>query len=166
MKKIWIYSLLALQILFLVLMSAGFYAMDSFGETIKLRTAPVDPRDPFYGDYVILNYEVENFASSKWEGGENIERGGKVNLLVERAEDGVYQLVKASDGPLDAQEAQLVLDARMEWHDQYNETYRVDLGMDRYYVEENTGSEWEGMDDRIVTIVLAPWGQKKIASIE
>lgn len=166
-KKLWFYIFVALQSLFLLLMAAGYYAMDEVGETIKLRTEPIDPRDPFYGDYLVLNYEVENIPFSKWTGKKEAKSGDKVYLLLEKGRDGVEQLVRASARTLKAEsEEQTVMEARMEWRDSYNQTIRVDLGINRYYVEENTGREWEGMDDRLVTIVLAPWGQKKIQSIE
>ncbi|WP_079480662.1 GDYXXLXY domain-containing protein [Halobacillus salinus] len=164
-KTLWFYVLVALQAAFLIVMSVGFYAMDEWGETINLKTEPVDPRDPFYGDYVVLNYQVESFPSSKWEGKDDVERGDKVYLLLENEEDGVSSLIKASDHPLNPDANQIVVESRMEWRDQYNDNYRVDLGLDRYYIEENTGREWEQAEDRIVTIVLAPWGQKKIQSV-
>ncbi|MBA2174523.1 GDYXXLXY domain-containing protein [Halobacillus locisalis] len=166
MKRVWFYTIVVLQVAFLLVMAVGYYAMDQFGETVHLRTAPVDPRDPFYGDYVILNYEVETIPASKWIGSEEVERGEKVFLLLEQEKD-LYQLLKASDERIEAKDQQVVMEARMEWHDQTSDgPYSVDLGLGRYYVEENTGGEWEGTDSRIVEVVLAPWGQKKINSIQ
>lgn len=166
MKKVWFYIIVALQVVFLLAMALAYYAMDQFGETVQLRTAPVDPRDPFYGDYVILNYEVETVPASKWIGTEEVKRGEEVYLLLGQ-QNGVYQLVEASDERMEAKEEQVVMEARMEWYDATsNGSYSVDLGLGRYYVEENTGEEWEGTDSRIVEVVLAPWGQKKINSIQ
>lgn len=44
-------------IVILVFIGVNLYIL-SFGQEILLKTAPVDPRDLFRGDYVILNYEV------------------------------------------------------------------------------------------------------------
>ena len=35
------------------------------GEEILLRTVPVDPRDLFRGDYVVLNYEISSFNTTE-----------------------------------------------------------------------------------------------------
>ncbi|RWZ55185.1 hypothetical protein EQV77_11075 [Halobacillus fulvus] len=165
-KRIWFYILVAFQFLFLVIMSAGYYAMDAFGETIRLETAPVDPRDPFYGDYVTLAYEVEQVPESMWQGEEEVESGQQVFLVVEPNEEGVYELQSASDRKPETEGDEVALEARLNWHDEFGRTYQVDLGLNRYYIEENTGERFEsGMDNRIVEIVLAPWGQKKIKSI-
>ncbi len=46
------------HLLFLVGMIAAESTPLLFGETITLRVRPVDPRDLFRGDYVILNYDI------------------------------------------------------------------------------------------------------------
>ncbi|MGI8314471.1 GDYXXLXY domain-containing protein [Halobacillus mangrovi] len=166
--KRWIFYLIVfLQILFLSLMSISFYVMDAMGETIKLKTAPVDPRDPFYGDYVALSYEVEQIPEEQWAVEKELERGDRVFLLLESNNEGVYELVEASKIWKEAEENQTVLRARYLWHDEMNKTYQVDIGLNRYYVEENTGEYYEErIGESVVEIVIAPWGHKKIASLE
>ncbi|KHE67483.1 GDYXXLXY domain-containing protein [Halobacillus sp. BBL2006] len=167
MKRWIFYLVVILQILFLVLMSISFYAMDAVGETIKLRTAPADPRDPFYGDYVTLAYEIEQIPEDKWAVEKELERGDRVFLLLEARDEGIYELVEASKLWKEAKNDQIVLRARYQWHDEINGTYQVDIGLNRYYIAENTGAMYEQtMGNSIVEIVIAPWGHKKIASLE
>ncbi len=45
------------------------------GQTVLVRVAPVDPRDLFRGDYVILSYDFSQTPREKIEGLSNSERG-------------------------------------------------------------------------------------------
>ena len=59
----------ALYLIFLaqVLLLAELYADRALGlrgETIRLRTVPVDPRDLLRGDYVILGYEISRIPDA------------------------------------------------------------------------------------------------------
>ncbi|SFG00722.1 Uncharacterized membrane-anchored protein [Halobacillus alkaliphilus] len=166
MNRIWFYVIVCLQALFLILMSMSYYTMDTWGESIRLKTAPVDPRDPFYGDYVTLSYEVELVPSEKWNISADIGSREKVYLLLEPGENDLYTLVQASAEKPDVSGAEVVLPARFDWHDSQREVYTVDIGMDRYFIEEGTGQQYEqNREDLIVEVIVAPWGQKKINSV-
>ncbi len=78
------------------------------GRTVFLRTAPVDPRDPMRGDYVRFDYELARIPKHlcrdglpKWfESGYPESRRFQdrvVYVTVNRDEEGVAQLVSASD---------------------------------------------------------------------
>ncbi|MBM7554087.1 GDYXXLXY domain-containing protein [Thalassobacillus pellis] len=165
MKRIAFYVIVALQVLFLAGMSASYYAMDTFGETIHLKTAPVDPTDLFYGDYVILNYEIEEITEEKWSG-EEPSHGEKVYVLLAEAEEGVYEVKKASTEKLEAGKGEVVLKGKHQWTDMSSSLHRISYGINRYYVEENTGRKYEqNQGGMIVEVVVAPWGQKKIVAI-
>ncbi|UOQ43472.1 GDYXXLXY domain-containing protein [Halobacillus salinarum] len=166
MKKIVFYVFVGLQVLFLVLMCVSYYAMDSFGTTIKLKTTPIDPRDPFYGDFVSLGYQVEQIPEKYWEGNKEANRGEQVDLLLKKDKSGVYRLKKASNRKLEAStKDQIVIKAKYEGHNSFAGEYRVSLGLDRYYVEEGMATQIQPNEERVVEIVIAPWGQKKIASL-
>ncbi|MBN8233684.1 GDYXXLXY domain-containing protein [Halobacillus kuroshimensis] len=165
-KQRWFYGLVSVQVLFLLLMAGGYYAMDVVGEKVVLKTAPVDPRDPFYGDYVELGYDIEEISEDQWQGEKALDGGEKVFLLLEAGENGVYGLQKAGTERPDSEEGQVVLAARYLWEDERASIHHVDIGLNRYYIEENTGRMWEQDEERLVTIVLAPWNQKKIVSLD
>ncbi|SFJ64768.1 Uncharacterized membrane-anchored protein [Halobacillus dabanensis] len=165
-RRYWFYGLVTMQISFLLLMSASYYLMDIWGETITLKTTPVDPRDPFYGDYVTLNYEIEQIPEDQWEMETSLDRGEKVFLLLEEDEEGIHSLVRASTLWPETEANQVVLTSKYQWYDPSSKMYQVDIGLSRYFIEENTGTFWEQREERSVDIVLAPWKQKKIASLE
>ncbi|WP_028782000.1 GDYXXLXY domain-containing protein [Thalassobacillus devorans] len=166
MKRFAFYGVVLLQVLFLTGMSISYYAMDAFGQTIKLETAPVDPRDIFYGDYVILNYEIERIDEEKWSGGIP-EYGEAVYILLEESDNGVFQVVTASRDKMETEADQVRMRGKYQWHNEGQSVHQVTYGINRYYVEENTGGKYEQQrDDMVVEVVVAPWGQKKIVSIK
>ena len=66
-KKI---TLLAIffQALVLLYMAGKREIIHYTGQRIFLRTAPMDPRDPFRGDFVHLQYEISQVPASYWRG--------------------------------------------------------------------------------------------------
>ncbi|MCP3032013.1 GDYXXLXY domain-containing protein [Halobacillus sp. A1] len=166
MNRWLFYTAVALQVIFLMGMGGSYYAMDRFGDTIVLETEPLDPRDPFYGDYVTVRYSIEDIPVEMWEDKKEPARGDTVFITVEEQGSGYYELVKASPQSERAKAGQVELKAKFEWHNQQTDTYQVNIGLDRYFIEEGTGNTIEQAGDATAEIVVAPWGQKKIISLE
>ncbi|MBI4338378.1 MAG: GDYXXLXY domain-containing protein [Chloroflexi bacterium] len=55
-------AIVALQVLILVGMAAYKETTLRTGEVVVLQTVPVDPRDLFRGDYVVLGYEISTLG--------------------------------------------------------------------------------------------------------
>ncbi len=58
MKRLLLFLAIAFQFVVLAYMGVKREFILLAGETVWLRTAPIDPRDIFRGDYVTLNYEI------------------------------------------------------------------------------------------------------------
>lgn len=166
MKKYAIYITVSLQALFLIGMASAFYLMDVFGEEIKLQTVPIDPQDPFYGDYLILDYEVESITRREWKIDEELSYGETVYLTLTKGANDMYQIKEVNKNKPNSKENQVVLSAKYEMFDTFDNRYHVNMGLGRYYIEDNTGEMYEDSGELLVTIIVAPWGQKKIVSIE
>ncbi|WP_062512883.1 GDYXXLXY domain-containing protein [Halobacillus sp. KGW1] len=164
-KRKWYYALVLLQVLFLATMSASYYAMDIWGKEITLRTEPIDPRDPFYGDYIRLEYEVETIPEDRWKVEEELKEGERVFLILRDSGEGIYELDRATTMWPETEEA-VVLQAKYERYDSGSSNYHVDIGLSRYHVQENTGLLLERRETLFVDIVLAPWKQKKISEVK
>ncbi|MFN3875324.1 MAG: GDYXXLXY domain-containing protein [Flavobacteriales bacterium] len=111
----------------------------SEGEAFHFRTAPIDPRDPFRGEYVRLGFEAENGA---WPlariGGAASGRPRAYALLAadslgfariaalqaERPSQGAYVAVEVVDRSADS-------------------VSRIRLPFDRFYLEEGDGAKTE-----------------------
>ncbi|WP_138416505.1 GDYXXLXY domain-containing protein [Aquibacillus sediminis] len=165
MKRIGFYVLVAIQVLFLVGMAIAYYVIDDVGETIKLQTLPVDPQDLFYGDYVTLRYQIEEIPDEKWLG-DTDDTDGRIHVIVEQADDGFHQVVKASNQKLQASENQAKLTAAYRYYDAHSQTHHVNYGINRYYIEDNTGAQYEQSGEMEVTVAVAPWGHKKIEELK
>lgn len=109
------------------------------GEVFKFRTAPVDPRDPFRGEYVYLDFAAEQ---------------GKWTLPIRSADDGSTQQaygVLGTDSVGYARIHSLVLEkpggapyVRVTYTVWNADTlFGIDLPFDRFYLEEGDGKRTE-----------------------
>ncbi|MDF2960054.1 MAG: hypothetical protein K0S39_1789 [Paenibacillus sp.] len=154
-----------LQALFLCGIAGSYYAVGWYGNEIKLKTVPVDPRDLLYGDYVTLSYEISQLNPSLWKGeGELPKQGSRVYVLLKPV-NGLYEAtgIYAEKPATAPDESVLKGRVRSSW----TEEIRVEYGLEQYYVPEGTGKELEeAARHMIVAVKVAPWGQAKIVGLE
>jgi uncharacterized membrane-anchored protein len=159
-RLLWI--LILAQALVLVGLVFSYYSVDWFGKELRLKTAPIDPRDLFYGDYVILNYEISRLSAEKWKDGPPPQRDDTVYVLMRMNESALGAAdavgVFADRPEAGADEAVLKARVRMVW----DEVIQLQYGLERYYVPEGTGKELERLQLQEVTVRVAPWGQAKV----
>ncbi len=114
----------------------------TFGQEILLRTAPVDPRDFFRGDYVELDYDVAHLPLSLL-GGE-AERGETLYVALRPDARGVMEAVGISR---EKPSAGSYLAGRVVYLSAFGapSSSQVDLdyGIGRFYIREGTGGELE-----------------------
>lgn len=112
------------------------------GDVLLVRVEPVDPRDLFRGDYVILSYGFSRYPPGGIEGLPS--RSG--SAYREHANRTVYvQLVPDPDGKhyragrmsTTRPAAGKFLRGRIAGYD------RIDFGIESYYVQEGTGRDYE-----------------------
>lgn len=117
------------------------------GEEVTLETKPVDPTDLFRGDYVILSYEAEEVPEKLVEqevldSQRNWRSDNIVYVLLEE-KNGIHTPVKVT---LKKPATGLYLKGKLNYigtNREDNEVAFIRYSLDRYYVEDNTGSEWE-----------------------
>jgi len=110
-----------------------------FGDTVLLRVVPVDPRDLFRGDYVILSYEFSRTPPSTIEGLRDIRsselEGRNVYVSLVPESDGKHwRADKLSIHPPDAG---TYIRGRIAGHN------RLQFGIEAYYLQEGRGREYE-----------------------
>jgi uncharacterized membrane-anchored protein len=163
-SRIGLYVLVLLQVVFLSAIVLSYYAVDWVGKEIRLQTEPIDPRDIFYGDYVILNYEISRVPAMLWRGEGRPEYGDVVYVKL-REDGGVYHASAIYPRKPQTSSEEVVLKGRINYS--WDETIRIIYGLERYYVPEGTGKELEEKSrDMIVRVKVAPWGQFKISGLE
>ncbi len=98
MRKAFILTAIILQVLVLAYMAGEREYILKTGTIIHLRTAPVDPRDIFRGDYVRLNYDISRIAADTLKDVENfkeIKKGKKLYVGLKEGPNGLYEMTHA-----------------------------------------------------------------------
>jgi uncharacterized membrane-anchored protein len=156
-KKFVLFVLL--QVFVLAFMVASQYTVERYGQEVRLQTAPVDPRDMLYGDYVTLNYDISNIDLSQFD--QSPKRGDTVYVVLKK--EGQYdQLVSVYLHKPSISSEQSIVKGRVESVNQNPNAQLVHVvyGFERYYVQEGTGKELEDKRGQFdVIIKTTPWGQ-------
>jgi uncharacterized membrane-anchored protein len=152
-KLFWI----SLVIPLLVLMSMLIKPVSTsiYGEEVILATVPIDPRDLFYGDYVILDLEIEQLDASLLDPllKKALEAGDyydniTVYVTLRKGDDGIYEAAAISKQKPKGVYITGKLSPYIEKGDfgaetSYKEAVFIDYGIERFYVEEGTGLKLE-----------------------
>ncbi len=85
--------ILAVSLQFAVLIGILAYRAHwvATGQRVVLRTAPVDPRDIFRGEYLELSYEISTLVPGQLGTRERFLEGERVYVGLEPTEDGTYR---------------------------------------------------------------------------
>lgn len=154
MRVYFIVAAVALQVLVLAVMAGQREYILATGETIYLRTAPIDPRDPFRGDFVRLRYSLSQFDGQQLQPTpEELRRGTAIYALLEPDARNVgmvqgYSLTKPDEGVF------LRGRTRHRWWSHYDTPVMVDFGIETYFVQQGRGLEIEERQGRRSTMQI------------
>lgn len=145
MKKTLILLAVGFQILVLVWMVSNREWIVGYGETVYLRTAPIDPRDIFRGDFVRLNYDFSQLSRRQLPPAlatETINKADMIYVLLEKNAQGIAQmhgvtLEKPSHGRF------IRGRATQHWTAEQTDTLFVKYGIEKYFVEQGKGLDME-----------------------
>jgi uncharacterized membrane-anchored protein len=154
-RKILLFTVAA-QLLIL----AGMIALRAVplvtGQTVLVRVEPVDPRDLFRGDYVILSYGFSRISRDDIEGVPDSEGGKSWKKLegrpvyVQLVPDSVPGHHRAAKVTLVKPERGLFIKGQLEKYGS------AKYGIESYFVQEGTGRVYEqAIRDRHLTAELA-----------
>jgi uncharacterized membrane-anchored protein len=144
MRRILILGCVLAQVLVLAFMAAGREYIVQFGETVYLRTAPLDPRDLFRGDFVRLDYVISTIGLRQMRDGLQDKdklkaKGRKVFAALTQHADGLASLAYATDVRPDSG---LYIRGRLTRHWRFRNTtsaVRVTYGIEQLFVEQGKG---------------------------
>ncbi|PIC97945.1 GDYXXLXY domain-containing protein [Sporosarcina sp. P29] len=150
-RNLFLVALIVPIILLLAMTWKPLYTVNT-GKTITLETVPVDPRDILYGDYVSLQFAIEEFSKEDLDPALIKEFSkhdtGKLTVyaVLEQEKGDLYGLKavthkKPSDG--------LFLKGDMYYYGEHasdeTQMYFANFLPDRFYVAENTGMQLEDL---------------------
>lgn len=132
------------------------------GTPYKFRVEPVDPRDPFRGNYLTLRYEADSIsveAPSAWN------RGQRVHLSFDTTSEGFVTLMDVSKEPFEEGTPSFQAEIEFVHHntEQKDGWLELDLPFDRYFIDREGAKEaedlyFEAVRDSSSTV----WGRVKI----
>tara|TARA_Y100001933_G_C18563449_1_gene382489 strand:- start:52 stop:492 length:441 start_codon:yes stop_codon:yes gene_type:complete len=111
----------------------------TLGERVVLNIELYDPRDVFRGDYVALNFTQERVQAKVFDMPEEGIRdlyNKKLYALLEKNEAGVWQVQSVQ---VQKPEEGLYIKCRLNYYNDHSSEGELDFGIDRYYVQTNTG---------------------------
>ena len=124
-------------------MVAGRAMLLANGEEVRLAVRPVDPRDLFRGDYVVLSYGISSLDRAKLAGDTDFVSGAPIYVTLERQGD--VWVAKQINKAMPEATSEPVIRGKVDGVSRPNacstpcEVYRVDYGLEKFFVPEGQG---------------------------
>ena len=136
------YLVLPLLVVLLFLQFLPYQLISVFGQEIYLKTELYDPRDVFRGDYVALNFTQERVSDTVIDPSiDDINRHYDKALYAKIThKSGLWQVENIS---LNRPQNGLYIKCKLDYYDTYTQEVVLDFGIERYYIQTNTGQELE-----------------------
>jgi uncharacterized membrane-anchored protein len=124
------------------------------GETVLLRVIPVDPTDPFRGDFASVRYEISTLRAEELDGDRYVS--GTVYVELREDRDGYADAVAIHDQRERSFDGTLlikgkVLDAYYE-SQRNTTTYVVEYGIEEIFIEDGTGANFPSPDEGTLAV--------------
>ena len=142
MRKLFIVLLVLGQFVILAFMAGEREWIRHNGERVYLRTAPIDPRDPFRGDFVRLSYSLSSVDVSRFRSStsaNSLKRDDKVYAVLAPSATDVYQLDYLTDRK---PSSGVFLLGRVN-RDVSGGQIQLRYGIEQYFVQQGRGVEIE-----------------------
>lgn len=151
-------TLVVLQVLIVGNMASSRQAILDSGERVTLATRPVDPRDLFRGDYVVLRYEISivDLFEVAWIG-DQVEPNETVWVALDTSERIARPTAVSSDGPIPG-----AVSIRGTIMGSSPESVAIKYGIEEYFVPEGTGREVEMAQEVEIVVAVAEDGDSII----
>jgi uncharacterized membrane-anchored protein len=158
MRRVLLIIAIVLQILVLLFMAGKREYVAATGTVVHLRTAPIDPRDVFRGDYVRLRYEasVVPLARMSADVAEKIKKHSSGDTVFASLANGEGGLAEVTSLSTIRPESGLFLKGRLAQPWQFGivlpNAAAVEYGIEAYYVQQGKGIEIEKQQGTRATI--------------
>jgi hypothetical protein len=157
--------LLVFQVAVISLIAIQYALIGKYGETVEVLQKSPDPdMYDYQDDGLYIDYEINYIPKNKWDLPKNIKHNEKVFVLLEANNDGLYEPVKATGKSVNTKGNQIVLSGKYQEYASEPNRKRVDYGIE--HIRKNQYSKLDQQKQWIITLQIAPWGQKKIVDIK
>ncbi len=144
MRNIIIIGSVLLQFFALLYMAGEREVIIHTGKTVFLRTIPVDPNDPFRGDYVSLKYEISEISRKFLKGRTPSGKGERYYTVLKRGENGLYSLDYCTSEKPSGDDVFIKGRYDKSWGWGSPEKYlHLKYGIEKYFVQQKKGLDIE-----------------------
>ncbi|NND89598.1 MAG: GDYXXLXY domain-containing protein [Granulosicoccus sp.] len=148
MRKWAIILCVAGQLAVLAFMVFGREWIIHTGTQVQIATAPIDPRDPFRGDFVRLRYGLNSlgYAPARWQPATyEPKKGDKVFAVLEPRPGGLHDVSYFTNVAPAADTGALYIRGRMKPSARWSRSTAVDaaFGIEQLFVEQGSGLDIE-----------------------
>lgn len=162
-RRRWLRGLVVAQLLFVLAVAGAGYATEKLGTTITLRTAPADPRDLRFHDYLELRYLISELPGHLWKGSAIPRRKAPVYVVLEQRQ-GTYEAVAIYPTKPVVAANQTILRGWVQ--ETWRRSLRLRYGLERYYLPEEARRQLRRPQPLQVAVSIAPWGQARISQVQ
>src|SRR3989344_4931662 len=154
MKKQYLSLVILLSLILILLFSFIIYNQWPLmtGKKIVLATQPIDPFDPFRGQYIAINYEISNINDA-----EGFKEGDYIYILLKEDEQGIWRREKISESKPDTGDY-----IRGKVTNVYNKNIRIEYGIEQFFFERHAELPTRNIT---VEVNVADSGRAKIAQL-
>jgi uncharacterized membrane-anchored protein len=149
-KPTFIKAMLFPAIILLGFIGYNYYTLN-MGEEILLKTAPVDPRDIFRGDYVNLRYDISSIDLSNISRDGNFNDGDDIYAVLMKG-DKFWNIRTVFHFKPSLQSNEVCIKGKVT--SSFNDNVIVNWGIESYFVPESKGMEIE-KDIRNVSVKVS-----------
>jgi uncharacterized membrane-anchored protein len=121
------------------------------GELIVLKTAPIDPRSLFRGDYVRLNYDISRLDSKQYPVLKELDHDATVYVTLKQQGEFWQPVTVSTDYPDQLARGEVAIRGHVDrpWLRLGRaDRVRIKYGIESYFVPEGTGLELERMRNK------------------
>ncbi len=114
------------------------------GKPVFLKTVPLDPRDPFRGDYVSLKYEISEIPLKKFKGTLPSDMSAKYYTVLKKGEDKLFELDYCTDVKPAGETVFIKGRNEYRWFNPTIQKYiPLKYGIEKYFVQQKKGLDIE-----------------------
>lgn len=162
-KNHWVLIILSFWLITLgMIVSFNEYTLRN-GEEVFIKTLPVDPRDLFRGDYMILNYDISSFSLENKSVPKYLSEGDSVYTVLEKNSEGfvsVSKVLRQHPGQeILAIKGQII---QLRENDGFVEII-LEYGIESFFIPEKTGRNFPMITE--VKVAIDKYGNSKIKSV-
>ena len=141
MSTLRILIVVALQTIALGYMIVDRQATLNASRSVTLKVIPIDPRDMFRGDYVILRYSISDLDLDKLAGDNKFETGDTIFVTLEQKEQDWIAVAVGRARPFATPRGIVIkgIARPLNGSSDTGTQIAVDYGIESYYVPEGTG---------------------------